>query len=304
METTQKNRRIKDQLFQLCIRTTAIIAASMIVFIFLFIFIRGIGVFFPSVHEVPVRFVQFITGTVWRAETMQYGVFFILVNTLVSGIFAALISFPISVLTALFIVKVAPKWLSTLLTTVIELLAAVPSVVYGVFAAGVITQAVDSVALMFGFTTFGGRSLLAVSCLLALMIFPTMTSLSIVAIKAVPKKLEEASLALGATSMQTNFKVVLLSAQSGIFAGLILGLARAFGEATAVSLVAGNKTTGPTFNPFDITRTLTSTMLSGINETTGIDYDIRFTVGIVLLLTIITTNTCIHFIKKKVGTIS
>ena len=181
------------------------------------------------------------------------------------------------------------------------MLAAVPSVVYGVFASGVIVPFVDQFATVLGFSTFGGRSMLAVVILLAIMVLPTMTSLSIVSMNAVDKNLELGSLALGASPTQTNFKVVLTSAKSGITTGLILGLARAFGEATAVSMVAGNKPTGPTWNPFDITRTLTSTMLSGMKETSGVDYDVRFSVGIVLMIIILISNLMIHAFKRKVG---
>ena len=109
------------------------------------------------------------------------------------------------------------------------------------------------------------------------------------------------SLALGASRTQTNFKVVLTSAKSGIFAGLVLGLGRAFGEATAVSMVAGNAQSGPTWNLFLPTRTLTSTMLSGLKETTGLDYDIRFSVGIVLMIIVIITNLSIQVAKNKTG---
>ena len=112
---------------------------------------------------------------------------------------------------------------------------------------------------------------------------------------------ELGSLALGASRTQTNFKVVLSAAKSGIFAGLVLGLGRAFGEATAVSMVAGNAMTGPTWNLFDITRTLTSTMLSGLKETTGLDYDIRFSVGIILMIIVLLTNLAIQYIKRKIG---
>lgn len=108
-------------------------------------------------------------------------------------------------------------------------------------------------------------------------------------------------MALGATTTQTNFRVVLTSAKSGIFAGLILGLGRAFGEATAVSMVAGNAMIGPTLNPFDTTRTLTSTMLAGLKETQGLDYDIRFSVGIVLMAVILLTNLGIHYVKDRIG---
>ena len=233
-----------------------------------------------------------------------YGAGFIIINTLITSFGALIISFPISVLTALFIVKIAPKWLAKIMTAIVEMLASIPSVVYGVFAAGAITTMVVALAGAFGMTTAGGNSLLAVILLLAIMIFPTITSMSITAISSVDRALEEGSLALGATKTQTNFKVVLIAAKSGIFAGAILGIGRAFGEATAVAMVAGNKMFGPTFDLFDITRTLTSTMLSGLKETTGLDYDIRFSVGLVLMVVILVSNFLLNLAKKKVGNMS
>ena len=157
------------------------------------------------------------------------------------------------------------------------------------------------IAESLGISTFGGSSMLAVIILLAIMIFPTLTSMATTAIRAVDKDLEQASLALGATKTQTNFKIVLTAAKSGIFDGAILGLGRAFGEATAVAMVAGNKLFGPTFNPFDITRTLTSTMLVGLKETTGLDYDIRFSVGLVLIAVIFFSNFILNMVKKRIG---
>lgn len=296
----QKRKRIVDMIFRALFKLAGIISASMILFIFVFIFQKGISVFLPN-YDGSLNVLSFLSGFEWRGDQGIYGVLFIVINTIITAFFAMVIAFPISVLTALFIAKIAPKPLDAIFTTVIELLAAIPSVVYGVFASGVIVSWVDSLAQSFGYTTFGGRSMLAVVILLAIMVIPTMTSLSIVAINAVRPELEQASLALGASKTQTNFKVVLTSAKSGIFAGLILGLARAFGEATAVSMVAGNKSMGPTWNPFDITRTLTSTMLSGLKETTGLDYDVRFAVGIVLMVTILISNYLIHRLKQKIG---
>ncbi len=292
----QKNKRVIDFAFRTLFRLAGLIASSMVVIIFVFIFKKGISVFSE------VSFLDFISGMVWRSDLNLYGVLFILINTLYTGFLAALIAFPIAVLTALFIAKMAPKFLSTIMKTVIELLAAIPSIIYGVFASGVIVKWIDALATnVFNISTFGGRGTLAVIILLALMILPTMTMLSITAIEAVDHNLELGSLALGASETQTNFKIVLVSAKSGIFTGLVLGLARAFGEATAVSLVAGNKLYGPSFNPFAITRTLTSTMLLGLSETTGLDYDIRFSVGIVLLIAILVSNLVINLIKKRVG---
>ncbi|ETA82270.1 phosphate ABC transporter permease [Youngiibacter fragilis 232.1] len=299
-----KRRKIMDAIGKTIFRTAGMISAVLIVLIFVFITIRGIRVFLPNYEYGQVNLIDFLTGLVWRQDQGNYGVLFIVINTLVASIGAAILSFPISVLTALFIVKIAPKNLKSLFTTVVELLAAIPSVVYGVFAAGVIVKGVEGIAAAFGVSTFGGNSLLAVIILLAIMIFPTMTSIAIVAIQSVDVKIELGSLALGASKTQTNFKVVLAAAKSGIFAGLILGLGRAFGEATAVSMVAGNKFYGPTTSIFDITRTLTSTMLSGLKETSGLDYDIRFSVGIVLMMVILMTNFLVHWVKRRIGSVT
>ena len=154
---------------------------------------------------------------------------------------------------------------------------------------------------MIGIQSKGGNSVIATVLVLALMTLPTITAISEVSIRSVGRDIELGSLALGATKTQTNFKVVLASAKSGIFASAILGIGRALGEATAVSLVAGNAKSGPSLGFFDITSTLTSTMLEGLKETTGIDYDIRFSVGIILMVVILLTNMVLNFVKRKVG---
>lgn len=273
----------------------SIISGSMIVFIFIFITSKGVGVFF----NYDINIFSFLSGLKWSPGEGIYGVLFIFINTIIVSLGSIILSFPISVLTALVIVKMTPKVISSFLTVIIDILAAIPSIVYGVFASGVVVQIINDLANKFGYASFGGHSMLAAMIVLSIMILPTITSLSIVALKAVPKELEWGSLALGASKVQTNFKIVIKSASSGIYMALILGLSRSLGEATAVSMVAGNKMTGPTFNPFDITRTLTSTMLSGLKETTGLDYDIRFSVGIILLVTILVSNFFIHKVKRK-----
>ena len=299
-----KRSKLCDRFFEYFFMAMAILSASFIVIIVLFVFTKGISPFMKNYEYGQVNLFDFLTGNVYRQDMQIYGVGFIIINTLISSFLSLLISFPLSVLTALFITKIAPKKFSAIMQSVIELLASVPSIVYGVFGSGVITVLVMNLANLFNVSTFGGSSLLSVVLLLSIMIFPTLTSMSITAIKAVRPDLEQASLALGATKMQTNFNIVLKAAKSGIFAGAILGLGRAFGEATAVAMVAGNKLFGPTFNPFDITRTLTSTMLAGLKETTGLDYDIRFSIGLVLIVVIFTSNALLNYVKKKVGNMS
>ncbi|BBK62741.1 phosphate ABC transporter permease subunit PstC [Amedibacterium intestinale] len=293
----------KDMRMRFLFMLAALLSSSAIAIIIIFISLKGISPFMPDYQYGQVNFLDFLFGTLWRKDQGVYGVGFIIINTLVSSFGALLISFPLSVLSALFIVKIAPKKVSAVMTTVVELLASIPSVVYGVFASGTITVLVSKLAASFGYVTAGGSSLLAVILLLAIMIYPTITSLSITAIRSVDPDIELGSLALGATKTQTNFKVVLASAKSGIFAGAILGIGRAFGEATAVAMVAGNKMFGPTVNLFDTTRTLTTTMLSGLKETSGLDYDIRFSAGLVLMAVILLSNLLLNLVKKKVGNV-
>ncbi|MDD2213565.1 MAG: phosphate ABC transporter permease subunit PstC [Oscillospiraceae bacterium] len=301
LQHNRQRRDLSDKIWRALFLVSCVVSALMIVLIIIFIAVKGIRVFLPGYEYGQQNFWDFLTGMTWRQDSQTYGVGFIVVNTFTTAAFAALLSFPVATLTALFIVKIAPKQLRVAFTTVIELLAAIPSVVYGVFASGAITKLVQRLADFFGQTSAAGISALSVILLLAIMIFPTICSMAIVAIQAVGKSLEWGSLALGASQTQTNFKVVLSAAKSGIFAGLVLGLGRAFGEATAVTMVAGNAMSGPSWNLFDTTRTLTTTMLSGMHETSGLDYDIRFSAGLILMAVILLTNALIHLIKRKVG---
>ena len=294
-----KGRRyFVDRLMRAIFLFAALMAAAMIVILLVFVTVRGVQPFLPGYPE-RQEILPFLSGMRWRADQGTYGIGFIIINTLISSILGGLLALPLAVLTAIVIGRIASPKVSQGLTTVVETLAAIPSVVYGVFAAGRITSLVDNLASLFGITTYGGSSQLAVIILLAIMTYPTMTSLSISGIRAVPLTLDSASLALGATKMETYFKVVIPGASSSIVAGFSLGLGRAFGEATAVSMVAGNALFGPTTSLFDRTRTLTSTMLSGLHETTGLDYDIRFSVGIVLMAIILLTNAAIFGFKRR-----
>lgn len=307
--TFNSRKELVDFLVRSFFFISSVISASFIIIIVVFIAEKGLVPFVTDNDGLGVVNVfTFITGMEWLQGqafvSNLYGVGFIIINTLYISFLSLLIAMPIGVLTALFIAKIAPKWLSNILRTIVELLAAVPSIVYGLFGAGLVLGFVYDFAKIFGIQSKGGNSVMATVIVLSLMILPTITALSEVAIRSVRKDIEHGSLALGATKTQTNFKVVLTSAKSGIFTAAILGIGRALGEATAVSLVAGNATSGPSFGPFDITSTLTSTMLRGLKETIGIDYDIRFSVGIVLMVVILLTNAILNYVKKKVGNVN
>ncbi len=304
----RNKKEIIDAVVRLFFLVSTVISASFIIIIIVFISMKGIIPFITDNDGIgPVNIIRFVTGNVWLSgtafESNLYSVGFIIINTLYIALLSLMISLPIGVLTALFIAKVAPKKLAEFLRTVVELLASIPSIVYGLFGSGIILVFVYNFADLLGIQSKGGNSVMATVLVLALMTLPTITAISEVSIRSVGKDIEHGSLALGATKTQTNFKVILASAKSGIFASAILGIGRALGEATAVSLVAGNAKSGPTLAFFETTSTLTSTMLEGLKETTGIDYDIRFSVGIVLMVVILLTNIILNFIKKKVGNV-
>jgi phosphate transport system permease protein len=304
----QNRKTVIDKMTRFVFLSMTILSASFILIIIIFITREGIKPFISDNDGLgPVNLIRFLMGTTWLKGTVfqsnLYGVGFIIINTLYISFLSLLLALPIGVLTALFIAKIAPKKIAAFLRTVVELLAAIPSIVYGLFGSGVIIVFVYNFAKLFGVQSKGGNSVLATVLVLTLMILPTITALSEVAIRSVNKDIEHGSLALGATKTQTNFKVVLTSAKSGIFASAILGIGRALGEATAVSLVAGNARSGPSFNFFETTSTLTSTMLQGLKETIGLDYDIRFSVGIVLMVVILITNASLNFFKRKIGNV-
>ncbi len=296
-----KRKILTDKISRIAFKVTAILSASIVLFIIVFVAFKGMSPFIVDKYEQGnVNIFKFIFGMQWLkgavGSSALYGIGFAIVNTLIAVFFAIIIAVPIAVTTALFIAKIAPKKIATPLRTVVELLAAIPSIIYGVFGLGVIAALVASLG-----GSSARLSFMTTVLVLALMILPTITVVSENAIRSVDKTMIEGSLALGASKMQTYFKVVLTSAKGGIFAGIILGVGRALGEATAVSMVSGNRFSGIALSPFDSTSTLTSRMLLGIKETTGLDYDIRFSVGLVLIGVILITNFLLKLVMKKVG---
>lgn len=289
-----------DLAFKILFSIVGVLCASTIIFIIIFIFLKGLDPFIKDyVSEENASFLKFISQTMWTSG--EYGVLGMTINTLYLTLLATLISTPISILTALFIVRIAPKRLDAVMQMVVELLASIPSIVYGLFGMGIINPMVKKIAALFGVQTAGGISGLSTVIVLAIMMIPTITMLSITSMKAIKKDQINASLALGATKAQTDFKIVIGGAKSGIFAAIILGVGRAIGEATAVSMVCGNAIKGPNFNLFDTTRTLTSTMMLGLHEASGVDYDIRFSVGIVLIVILLLTNVTLNLIKRRLS---
>lgn len=310
MQQTLKKKILKTRVIDVTVeqllKGLAILSGSFIFIIAGVILARGLEPFLTNNNGLGrVEVIPFLTGDVWLIgptfQSSLYSVGFLIITTIYIVFLSLFISFPVSVLTALFIAKIAPRKIAEGLRTVIEILASIPSIIYGLFGAGFILKLVYDTSALFGYQSKGGNSVLSTVIILALMTIPTITTIAEVSIRSVDKTLIEGSLALGASPTQTHFKVVLAAAKSGIFTAAILGVGRALGEATAVSLVAGGRRSGLSFDILDITATLTTTMLEGMKESEGLDYNIRFSVGIVLMAVILFTNFTLNFIKRKVG---
>jgi phosphate transport system permease protein len=302
-------KKIVDNIVEKTLFFTALLSASFIILVIVVIFERGISPFFSDNDGLgPVNLLNFLTGITYldgpTFASNAYGIGYLIISTLYIAFLSLAIAMPVSIFSALLIAKIAPRWFASILRSVIEILASIPSIVYGLFGAGVILDLVYQLSVIVGIQSSAGFSVLSTVIVLAIMMIPTMTVITEVAIRSVQKDLIQGSLALGASQTQTHFKVVLAAAKSGIFTAAILGVGRALGEATAVSLVAGSRRSGISFELFETTATLTSTMLLGMKETVGLDYTIRFSIGLVLMVVILLTNVILNFVKSKVGRVN
>jgi len=254
----------------------------------LFIFMEGS----PALAEVGV--VDFLFGKVWQPEADVYGILPMILATIYGTIGAMIIGIPIGVLTAVFIVEVAPKPVKAMLKPAIDLLAGIPSVVYGFFGLVVILPLITE--------TFGGsgNSLMAVCIILGIMVLPTIINISATSIRAVPKEYRDGSMALGASKTQTIFKVILPAAKSGIIASIILGVGRAVGETMAVILVAGNSPIMPN-GLLKPVRTMTANIAVEMAYAFGLHQEALFATGIILLCFIMILNVSLIMITRKAG---
>ncbi len=280
------NRLIVEKIVKTMFLLAAITSVISMVLIAGFTLAKGL----PAIKE--IGFMNFVFGMKWKPGAKIFGIFPMIVASIYATIGAVIVGVPIGLLTAIFIAEVAPKWLVNILTPMVDLLAAIPSVVYGFFGLIVILPKIDSVFKN------GGNSLLAVILILGVMILPTIINISAYAIKAVPKEYKEGSLALGATKIQTIFKVMLSAAKSGILAGVILGIGRAVGETMAVLLVAGNAAIMPT-SLLSRVRTLTGNIAVEMSYATGLHQEALFATGVVLFAFIILLNMSLRFITRE-----
>ncbi len=259
----------------------ALMAVSAIIMIALYVFIHGM----PAIFKIGAG--EFILGQVWRPLENLFGIFPMIVVSLLATLGAVFIGTLIGLFTAIFLAEIAPPWVVTVFRPAIELLAGIPSVVYGFFGLLMIVPLIRS---NFGGT---GNSLLAVIIILSIMILPTIISISETSLRAVPKEYKEGSLALGASPIRTIFKVIVPAARSGILAAIVLGTGRAIGETMAVILVAGNAPILPDSILAPV-RTLTVNIALEMGYAYGLHQEALFATGVILFLFIMALNLILY----------
>ena len=244
--------------------------------------------------EPPYNFGSFLTGLEWRpSRDKVFGIFPMIIGTLAASLGAIILGVPIALLCALFMAEFLNPKLASAARTGVELLAGIPSVVYGFFGLMVIVPFVKNT-----FNIPSGNTLLSAIIVLALMILPTVITIAETSLRAVPLSVREASLAVGASKMQTAWKVVLPHANSGVIAGVVLGISRAVGETMAVILVAGNSPQ-LTINPLASVRTLTSTIAMEMGYAAGRHSEMLFSIGVTLFSIILILNSAILWFRRK-----
>lgn len=283
---------------QIIFTVCALIAVFAVISITVYMIINGT----PALHKVGITEILF--GTVWEptAKEPKYGIFYIILTSIFGTFLAILIGVPIGILTAIFLAEVAPKKLAAVVKPAVELLAGIPSVVYGLLGIYILNPLMYKLELKIfegseshQFT--GGANLISAVLVLAIMILPTVINISESALRAVPEALKSASLALGASQIQTIFKVIIPAAKSGVITAIVLGVGRAIGEAMAISLVSGSSVNIPL--PFNSVKFLTTAVVSEMGYAGGTHRQVLFTIGLVLFSFIMLINIAINGILKK-----
>lgn len=278
--------KIKEKFWEIIFLLAAGFSFLAVLLICLFLFVNGI----PAIQKIGIA--DFLFGTKWKPGNDLYGIFPMILGSFYVTAGAVIVGVPVGLMTAVFLSKFCPEWLHKILKPAIDLLAGIPSVVYGFFGLMVIVPAVRNV--------FGGNgsSILTASILLGMMILPTIISVSESALNAVPKSFYEGSRALGATHERSVFKTMLPAAKSGIMAGIILGIGRAIGETMAVIMVAGNQARIPDSILKGI-RTLTANIVIEMGYATDLHREALIATGVVLFVFILLINLTFNLVKNR-----
>ena len=269
----------------------ALASIAAVVLICLFLFANGI----PAMKEIGL--LNFLTGAKWKPGNDIYGILPMILGSIYITAGAVAIGVPVGLLTAIFMAFYCPKKLYSLLKPCTELLAGIPSIVYGFFGMVVIVPCIRTVAALFG-ADISGSSILAASVLLGIMILPTVIGVSEAALRAVPSAYYEGAVAMGARHERAIFTVMLPAAKSGVLAGVVLGIGRAIGETMAVIMVAGNqpRLTG---NMLKGIRTMTANIVIEMGYATGLHREALIATGVVLFVFILIINLTFSILKRR-----
>lgn len=265
-----------------------LITVGCVLLISVYLIVSGI----PAIRQIGL--VPFLFGKTWASTAAEpsYGILPFILTSVYGTAGAIVLGVPLGFLTAVYLAKVAPPRLKTVLESAVSLLAGIPSVVYGLVGMLVLVPGIRKV-----FHLTDGASLLAAIIVLAIMILPSIIKVSVTALEAVPPEYEDASLALGATPIETYFKVSVPAAKSGIAAAVVLGVGRAIGEAMAVMMVSGNVPNMPTL--FQSVRFLTTAVASEMSYSGGLQRQALFSIALVLFLFIMLINATLNFFLKR-----
>lgn len=280
-------KNIKEKVMKLLFFLTALVSIAAVILICIFLFASGI----PAIKEIGAF--KFLLGTSWKPANNLYGILPMIVGSFYVTAGALIIGVPIGILTAVFMARFAPRSIYAPLKAAVNLMAGIPSVVYGFFGLVVLVPFIRE--------AFGGRgmSVLTASVLLGLMILPTIISVSETSIRAVPESYYEGGLALGASHERSVFFTVLPAAKSGIFAGVVLGIGRAVGETMAVMMVAGNQAVIPD-SMLSGVRTLTTNIVLEMGYSTDLHREALIGTAVVLFVFILIINLSLSLFKRRV----
>lgn len=283
-----KKKRLFENIIHGIFLILGLITIGFVLLITVYLIISGI----PAIREIGLF--KFLFGKVWAGTAAQpsYGILPFILTSIYGTAGAIVIGVPIGFMTAVYLAKLAPKQIKSIMESAVSLLAGIPSVVYGLVGMIVLVPAVRAL-----FHLPDGASLFAAIIVLAVMILPSIIKVSITALEAVPKEYEDASLALGATPVETYFRVSVPAAGSGIAAAVVLGVGRAIGEAMAVMMVAGNVANMPSL--FGSVRFLTTAVASEMSYSSGLQRQALFSIALVLFLFIMLINAVLNFFLKR-----
>ena len=283
-----KNKRLFENIIHGIFLVLGLITVGFVLLISIYLIVSGI----PAISKIGIT--DFLFGKKWAstAADPSYGSLPFIMTSVYGTAGAIVVGVPIGFLTAVYLAKVAPPKIRAVVESAVSLLAGIPSVVYGLVGMLVLVPGIRKI-----FNIPDGAGLLAAIIVLAVMILPSIIKVSISALAAVPKEYEDASLALGATPVETYFKVSVPSAKSGIAAAVVLGVGRAIGEAMAVMMVSGNAPNMPAL--FTSVRFLTTAVASEMSYSSGLQRQALFSIALVLFLFIMLINATLNFFLKR-----